>query len=115
MENEARNDESRPAGEVAMSDYRVRFLKEVYDGTGHRHVTCQSTVEVVAGDAEEAITVARRHLSSGKRSEWPLLVDRFEVDVTRLPLRSNLGSAGREPPGGSRSEAHRTKRPTAHG
>lgn len=98
-----------------MSDYRVRFLKEVYDGTGHRHVTCQSTVEVVAGDAEEAIIVARRHLTSGKRSEWPFLVDRFEVDVTRLPPRSEPGSAGREPPGGSWSEAHRTKRSTAHG
>lgn len=70
-----------------MARYRVRFIKHIYDSTGHPHDSVEGTVEVrQAKSQDRAVTAAQRRFERQKGiPSWSLYADRFEVDAGQEP------------------------------
>lgn len=74
--------------DCAMRAFRIKFLKRVYDATGHESIICQRVFEVTARDEDEAIDRAKtRFTDAESASAWWLRADRIEAE----PLAENGG------------------------
>ena len=79
-----------------MAHYRVRFIKNICDATGHSHRCVQGIVDIGrARDRERAVQAAKRRFERIKKiSRWDLHADTFELDFDEqkqaLPSRRAL-------------------------
>jgi hypothetical protein len=65
-----------------MPHFRVKFLKNVSDATGHEHKMCQREIDVEAETEAAAIEEAKTRFSSAEHSgEWSLRADAIEVEA----------------------------------
>jgi hypothetical protein len=71
-----------------MLQFRVRFLKNVSDATGHSHRICQRTVDVKAGDEHVAAGQAKLLFCSLERiGDWSFRADALEVEPLEAAKR----------------------------
>ena len=81
-----------------MPRYRVRFIKNLCDDTGHQYKCVEGVVDIRrARDRERAVQAAQRRFERMKRiPRWTLYADTFELDVDEresiLPSRRALTS-----------------------
>ncbi len=68
-----------------MAHYRVRFIKDICDDTGHSHHCVEGVVDIrSARDQARAVRAAQRRFERMKRiPRWNLYADRFELDIDR--------------------------------
>lgn len=65
-----------------MPQFRVKFLKNISDATGHEHKMCQQEIDVEAETESAAVEEAKARFSSGEQSgEWSLRADVIEVEA----------------------------------
>jgi hypothetical protein len=66
-----------------VANYRVRFVKELCDHTGHQHKCIEGIVDICrAHDRNRAIQAAKRRFERMKGiPRWDLYADTFEVDL----------------------------------
>jgi hypothetical protein len=68
-----------------MAHYRIRFLKDLCDDTGHRHRCVEGIIDIrQARDQARAVEAAKRRFERMKRiPRWDLYADTFELDIDR--------------------------------
>jgi hypothetical protein len=66
-----------------MARYHVRFIKNLYDDTGHRHKCVEGVVDIrKARDSERALQAAKRRFERMKRiPRWDLYADTYELEI----------------------------------
>ncbi|MBV9456398.1 MAG: hypothetical protein JO141_02595 [Bradyrhizobium sp.] len=65
-----------------MSQYVVRFMKDVLGGNGRQFEICQRSIEIEAIDAGEAEELGKLKFCETERlCDWSLHADRIEVAV----------------------------------
>jgi hypothetical protein len=72
--------------EAAMpTTFRVQFLKNVLDSTGHVHSTCQASIVVEGQDADNALADAQRRFCEARRiPSWRFHADEARVDAVAV-------------------------------
>jgi hypothetical protein len=64
-----------------MQRFRVKFLKNISDATGHEHKMCQREFDVDAESEAAAVEQAKALFSPAEQSgEWSLRADAIEVE-----------------------------------
>ena len=68
-----------------MPHYRVRFIKDICDDTGHSHRCVEGVVDIrSARDQARAVRAAQRRFERMKKiRRWNMYADRFELDIDR--------------------------------
>lgn len=66
-----------------MVQYHVRFIKNLYDDTGHGHRCVEGVVDIRrARDSGRAVQAAKRRFERMKRiPRWDLHADTFELEI----------------------------------
>ena len=74
-----------------MARYRVRFIKNLCDDTGHQHKCVEGVVDIRrARDRDRALQAAKRRFERIKRiPRWDLYADTFELDFEDEGSTSN--------------------------
>jgi hypothetical protein len=65
-----------------MPHFRVKFLKNIPDATGHEHKMCQREFDIEADTEAAAVEEAKAMFSTAEHSgEWSLRADSIEVET----------------------------------
>jgi hypothetical protein len=65
-----------------MSQYVIRFMKDVLGGNGRQIEICQRTLEVDAASEEQAAELAKLKFCESERlCDWSLRADRIQVEI----------------------------------
>jgi hypothetical protein len=65
-----------------MQRFRVKFVKNIADATGHEHKMCQREFDIDADTEAAAIEQAKELFSTAEHSgDWSLRADTIEVEA----------------------------------